>query len=114
MKIEVGDYIKDIFGRIGKVQLHKNGTYFTENFGASSGEIVNCSASVIDLLEKHDIIKVQILEAWRGKQEKEEIFIFEQGITKQELLDDLENGIYKIKLIITKEQVNRNGYEVSL
>lgn len=63
-KIEVGDYIKDIYSRIGKIKSYSNGTYFTEKFGASSGEIVKHSKNIIDLIEEGDYVnghKVEVI-----------------------------------------------------
>lgn len=55
--IEVGEYIKDVYGRIGKVYEYSCGTYRTKKFGASSGEIVKHSKNIIDLVEARRLCK---------------------------------------------------------
>lgn len=50
-EIKVGDYCKDIYGRIGKIKSYSNGTYFTGKFGANSGEIVIHIPNIIDLIQ---------------------------------------------------------------
>ena len=55
-EIKVGDYCKDIYGRIGKIKSYSNGTYFTGKFGANSGEIVIHSSNIIDLIQEGDYV----------------------------------------------------------
>lgn len=110
MEIEVGDYIKDIFGRIGKIKSYSNGTYFTEKFGASSGEIVKPSSkNIIDLIEIGDYVNGVLIEEIQVLQGKKCLFY--------DLQLPMEVGLHffmekDIKSIVTKEQLKSVEYRL--
>lgn len=111
-EIEVGEYIKDIFGRIGKVNEISCGTYRTKKFGASSGEIVKHSHNLINLIEVEDYVNgVKVIETsteFRNNQVEKCLY----------MLSDMETGwentIFNehIKTIVTHEQFASMQYNV--
>lgn len=100
-EIKVGDYCKDIYGRIGKIKSYSNGTYFTGKFGANSGEIVIHSSNIIDLIQEGDYVNgVKILDITGDY-----IHTAEFDCCKARLNN-------KLKAIVTKEQMKSVEYIV--
>lgn len=99
--IEIGEYVKDIYSRIGKIQRYSNGTYFTEKFGASTGEIVKHSKNIKDMLKTGDIIKTNNLCGEITKIEGNTIYLANYMGTCNSV---------DIKSILTKEQYNANCF----
>lgn len=106
-EIRIGDYCKDIYGRIGKIKSYSNGTYFTGKFGANSGEIVIHSPNIIDLIQEGDYVNGNCVQ---------EISTDNLG-NKYLLCGPIKGfGIYywerDIKFIVTKEQFKSVEYIV--
>lgn len=104
--MEIGYYIKDIFGRIGKIKSYSNGTYFTEKFGASSGEIVKHSKNIIDLIEVGDYVNGHKVI---------EVDNHNKGMMREVYCEDDEDfGIWDemIESVLTKEQFESIEYRL--
>lgn len=107
-EIRIGDYCKDIYGRIGKIKSYSNGTYFTGKFGANSGEIVIHSPNIIDLIQEGDYVNGEKVLCFKNENCDDDI--------GTEYSDDF--GEYygyneeDIKTIVTKEQFKSVEYIV--
>ena len=102
-EIKVGDYIRDIFGRIGKVYTYSCGTYRTNKFGASLGEIVKYSSDIIGLIEVGDYVNGhKIEEIW----EDAEHYRFAGYDYTFQITED------QIESIVTKEQFKSMVYRL--
>ncbi len=75
-------------------------------------EIVNHSKQPIDLVEFRDILKIKISEEWVEKQDIIKFVVVGQTYTITEIKECLENGLFKIIQILTKEQYQANCYKV--
>ena len=112
--IEVGEYIKDIYGRIGKIFEYDCGTYITKKFGASSGEILKHSKDLIDLIEVGDYVNgVEVIDiSTEHRNNSDEKCLY--------MLSDMGTGykntifIEHIKRIVTKEQFAKIEYKVGV
>ena len=115
MDIEVNDYVRTKNGIIDKV-INSNfymsiyvkcekGLYLIEN-------IVKHSKQLIDLVEVGDILKIKISEEWVEKQDTIKFIVVGQTYTITEIKECLENGLFKIIQILTKEQFEANCYKV--
>lgn len=115
MDIEVNDYVRTKNGIIDKV-INSNfymsiyvecekGLYLIEN-------IVKHSKQLIDLVEVGDILKIKISEEWVEKQDTIKFVVVGQTYTITEIKECLENGLFKIIQILTKEQFDANCYKV--
>ena len=113
--IEVNEYVRTKDGKIDKlinsnfymsiyVECEK-GLYLIEN-------IVKHSKKLIDLVEVGDILKIKISEEWVEKQDTIKFVVVGQTYTITEIKECLENGLFKIIQILTKEQVEANCYKV--
>lgn len=113
--IEVNDYVRTKNGIIDKV-INSNfymsiyvecekGLYLIEN-------IVKHSKQLIDLVEVGDILKIKISEEWVEKQDTIKFVVVGQTYTITEIKECLENGLFKIIQILTKEQFDANCYKV--
>ena len=113
--IEVNEYVRTKDGKIDKlinsnfymsiyVECEK-GLYLIEN-------IVKHSKQLIDLVEVGDILKIKISEEWVEKQDTIKFVVVGQTYTITEIKECLENGLFKIIQILTKEQYMANCYKV--
>lgn len=113
--IEVNDYVRTKNGIIDKV-INSNfymsiyvecekGLYLIEN-------IVKHSKQLIDLVEVGDILKIKISEEWVEKKDTIKFVVVGQTYTITEIKECLENGLFKIIQILTKEQYMANCYKV--
>lgn len=75
-------------------------------------KIVNHSKQLIDLVEIGDILKIKISEEWVEKQDTIKFVVVGQTYTITEIKECLENGLFKIIQILTKEQIEANCYKV--
>ena len=114
-KIEVNDYVRTKNGIIDKV-INSNfymsiyvecekGLHLIEN-------IVKHSKQLIDLIEVGDILKIKISEEWVEKQDTIKFVVVGQTYTITEIKECLENGLFKIIQILTKESYMANCYKV--
>lgn len=121
--IEVGEYVRISWsGELGQITKElKDGWFKWKPAGyAYNKKIRLCeddnrikhSKNIIDLIRDTDILKVEINEEWVDKEESIKFIIVGQTYTIDEIKKDLENGIYKIKQILTKEQYNANCYRL--
>lgn len=80
------------------------------------GEIVKREENIIDLIENGDFIKIEISEEFVEKEDKiktigvGEIFTVEEF--KERYKEDIDNGIYKMLSIVTKERFEEIEYIV--
>lgn len=74
--------------------------------------IVKHSKNIIDLIEDTDIVEVEISEEWVIKEDSIRFIIVGQTYVAQEIKEALENGIYKIKTILTHEQFEQNAFRL--
>ena len=122
--IEVNDYVRiDMDNRncigIGRVSRIVNETIYVNmnnkyNFLVSFqiDKIVKHSKQLIDLIEIGDILKIKISEEWVEKQDTIKFIVVGQTYTITEIKECLENGLFKIIQILTKEQFETNCYKV--
>lgn len=75
-------------------------------------DITKHSKNLIDLIEDTDIVEVEISEEWVIKEDSIRFIIVGQTYVAQEIKEALENGIYKIKTILTHEQYEKNCYRL--
>lgn len=119
--IEVGEYIRFKNGKIRKaigrdidrhllVDIYIYGSnWLTFN---EEADILKHSKNIIDLIEDTDILQVEISEEWVEKENAIKFIIVGQTYTINEIKEALENGMYKIQQILTKEQYNQNCYRL--
>ena len=121
--IEVNEYVRTKNGYIVKVD--ENTIIFnlgykeqyvdmeTTKYGFTcEEEIVKHSKQLIDLVEVGDILKIKISEEWVEKQDTIKFVVVGQTYTITEIKECLENGLFKIIQILTKEQFEANCYKV--
>lgn len=120
MEIKKGEYVRTCFGEIGEcidktseccvIKYNKIETelIFKENIK----EVVKHSFNIIDLIENTDILQVEISEEWVDKKDAIVFIIVGQTSTIEEIKENLENGIYRIKSIVTKEQMKSVEYKI--
>lgn len=75
-------------------------------------DIVKHSEHLIDLIEVGDIVKIKISEEWVEKQDTIKFVVVGQTYTITEIKECLENGLFKIIQILTKESYMANCYKV--
>ena len=75
-------------------------------------KIVKHSKQLIDLIEIGDILKIKISEEWVEKQDTIKFIVVGQTYTITEIKECLENGLFKIIQVLTKEQFEANCYKV--
>ncbi len=125
---EVGEYGRTNTGKIfifafleydggrrdnDKVILIENGKITNKFYYFKTNEkIVKHSKNIIDLIEDTDVLQVEISEEWVAKEDTIRFIIVGQTYLIEEIKEALENGIYKIKSIVTKEQFKSVEYEV--
>lgn len=73
---------------------------------------VKHSKNIIDLIGAGDILQVEISEEWVAKEDTIRFIIVSQTYTLEEIKDALDNGIYKIKSIVTKQQFENIEYKI--
>ena len=117
--IEVNEYVRTNSGLIFKVneitydEEYKDYLY-KESFLLVDWKenIVKHSKQLIDLIEIGDILKIKISEEWVEKQDTIKFIVVGQTYTITEIKECLENGLFKIIQILTKEQFETNCYKV--
>ena len=122
--IEVNDYVRinmdnrNCIG-IGRVSRIVNETIYVNmnnkyNLPVSFqiDKIVKHSKQLIDLIEIGDILKIKISEEWVEKQDTIKFIVVGQTYTITEIKECLENGLFKIIQVLTKEQFEANCYKV--
>lgn len=122
--IEVNDYVRinmdnrNCIG-IGRVSRIVNETIYVNmnnkyNLPVSFqiDKIVKHSKQLIDLIEVGDILKIKISEEWVEKQDTIKFVVVGQTYTITEIKECLENGLFKIIQILTKESYMANCYKV--
>ena len=122
--IEVNDYVRinmdnrNCIG-IGRVSRIVNETIYVNmnnkyNLLVSFqiDKIVKHSKQLIDLIEIGDILKIKISEEWVEKQDTIKFIVVGQTYTITEIKECLENGLFKIIQVLTKEQFEANCYKV--
>lgn len=113
--IKENDYYRTTTGEIFKAVASKNGRVyyaFGEHYWVDSIAIINFQEDLIDLIEDTDILQVEISEEWVMKEDTIRFIIVGQTTKIKEIKEALEDGIYKIKKILTHEQFEANCYEV--
>lgn len=120
-EIEVGEYIRNKDGYIDKVKkIIETDEYMPEKYyccdiimaSSYKSDIVNHSKQLIDLVEFGDILKIKISEEWVEKQDTIKFVVVGQTYTITEIKECLENGLFKIIQVLTKEQFEANCYKV--
>lgn len=120
--IEVNDYVRTKNGYIIKVDENTNifnlgykEQYVdmeTTKYGFTcEEEIVKHRKQLIDLIEVGDILKIKISEEWVEKQDTIKFIVVGQTYTITEIKECLENGLFKIIQILTKESYMANCYK---
>lgn len=74
--------------------------------------VVKHSKQLIDLVEFGDILKIKISEEWVEKQDTIKFVVVGQTYTITEIKECLENGLFKIIQILTKEKYKQNCFKV--
>ncbi len=112
--IEVNEYVRTKDGVIGKVIKVLSNRVFLDNLGYAVliRDIVKHCKQLIDLIEIGDILKIKISEEWVEKQDTIKFIVVGQTYTITEIKECLENGLFKIIQILTKEQFEANCYKV--
>ena len=125
MKLEMGMYIRTDLGEIGKVTSVSNDNF--EEFGLNGqfynsepflkGNETKASHNIIDLLEKHDLIKHDILHTLEIKKiDKEKGIIYFNNIFSDLLFFNFEAIQKSFELgtikILTHEQFENNCYKI--
>ncbi len=125
-KIEIGDYVRTKDGVIAKVTyvdvmmidcdrdvfdlnnlaMMEIPTEYIEEY------IVKHRKQLIDLIDVGDILKIKISEEWVEKQDTIKFVVVGQTYTITEIKECLENGLFKIIQILTKEKYNQECFEV--
>ena len=117
--IEANEYVRTNSGLIFKVneitydEEYKDYLY-KESFLLVDWKenIVKHSKQLIDLIEIGDILKIKISEEWVEKQDTIKFIVVGQTYTITEIKECLENGLFKIIQVLTKEQFEANCYKV--
>lgn len=106
-EISIGEYVRDIFGRIGQIYQYDHGTYRTKKFGASSGEIVKHSFDIIDLIEVNDYVNGN------------KVIDIAQAPVKAVYTEDREQRLAlipivneQIEIVVTKEQIKQIEFRI--
>ena len=73
--------------------------------------IVKHSKNITDLIEIGDILKIEISKEW-ADDDRIKIIAVGPTFTKKGIIRDIENGLYHIKSIVTKEQYKEIEYIV--
>lgn len=113
--IKENDYYRTTTGEIFKAVASKNGRVyyaFGEHYWVDSIAITNFQEDLIDLIEDTDILQVEISEEWVMKEDTIRFIIAGQTTKIKEIKEALEDGIYKIKKILTHEQFSSIEYKV--
>lgn len=120
-KTEIGEYVKTKDGLIGKLeQINKEPTdesityIITDTFEGFLEEIVKHSKDITDLIEDSDILQVEVSEEWTIKKDMIRFAVVGQTYTISEIKECLENGLFKIKQIVTHEQFENYSYKVGV
>ena len=128
-EIKVGEYVRTEEGYIGKlVEYISNALNYlkidvgreirhcdnsVDNFIYTRyGFQIKHSPNIIDLIEEGDILEIEISKEWTDDENRIKIIAVGPTFTKQNIIRDIENGLYKIKAITTAEQFNQVKYEV--
>lgn len=125
-KIEIGEYIRTRRGYIRKVIRRDIDKHILVDIGFEGAnyltkieekeDIIKHSKNIIDLIEDGDIVEIEISEEFVEKEDKIKFIIIGDTFTTEEFkkayTKDFENGIYKIKSIVTKEQFKNIEYKV--
>ncbi len=123
MKIEVGEYVRYTGGYIDIVceivPADYNETDYAEkhikgkrNSFITYDRIQKHSKNIIDLIEVGDILQIEISEEYINKEDAIRFIMLGQTYTIKEIKEALENGMYKIQSIVTKEQFANIQYKV--
>lgn len=113
--IEVGEYVRTKNGKIDKVVSNN---YYMEKYIEAEKDFIFCNSIVkhrkqlIDLIDVGDILKIKISEEWVEKQDTIKFVVVGQTYTITEIKECLENGLFKIIQILTKESYMANCYKV--
>lgn len=113
--IEAGEYVRTENGKIDKVVSNN---YYMEKYIEAEKDFIFCNSIVkhrkqlIDLIDVGDILKIKISEEWVEKQDTIKFVVVGQTYTITEIKECLENGLFKIIQILTKESYMANCYKV--
>lgn len=114
--IEVNEYVRTKNGVIDKVDalygMIENTVHLENQKWFDTKNIVKHRKQLIDLIEIGDILKIKISEEWVEKQDTIKFIVVGQTYTITEIKECLENGLFKIIQILTKEQFEANCYKV--
>ena len=132
----VGDYIRTIQGYIAKVGkidndfIYCDSSLYMDGYGEESDllpinmklldgtlvkgikKVKKHSKNIIDLIEVNDILKIEISKEWTDDKDRIKIICVGPTFTIKGIIKDIENGLYKIKSIVTKEQFSSMQYIV--
>ena len=124
MEIEVNEYVRTPIGIfiISHINIDfddndKNKCLLCQNekvlfLSIETIKSLKHSKQLIDLIEIGDILKIKISEEWVEKQDTIKFIVVGQTYTITEIKECLENGLFKIIQILTKEQFEANCYKV--
>ena len=126
MEIEVNEYVRTPIGIfiISHINIDfddndKNKCLLCQNekvlfLSIETIKSLKHSKQLIDLIEIGDILKIKISEEWVEKQDTIKFIVVGQTYTITEIKECLENGLFKIIQILTKEQFEANCYKVGV
>ncbi len=115
--IEAGEYVRTKNGKIDKVVSNN---YYMEKYIETEKDFIFCNSIVkhrkqlIDLIDVGDILKIKISEEWVEKQDTIKFVVVGQTYTITEIKECLENGLFKIIQILTKESYMANCYKLEI
>ena len=120
--MKVGDYVRTINGEIYKLIDDFALIYFQkeQEHGIPEHQIIKSSPNIIDLIEENDLIEIEY-KISTGENQKEIVQVIKNVNNKLFIktytehyvfIEDIEKTIYKIKGIITHEQIESMKYKV--
>ncbi len=109
MKLELGNYVRDEKGNIGKIINQKNDLLEIDNglitYGTFHPEIIKASHNIMDLIEVGDYVNGSPVCLIK-KDEKDNTWIYTDSNYKVGILEN------EIETILTHEQFENNCYKI--
>lgn len=117
LESKIGKYVRTEYGYILENTVGGHGDIIEKlanedkHYEFEYGKIAKHSDKLTDLIEDNDILEVEISEEWVNKEDSIRFIIVGQTYNESEINEALENGMYKIKSRLTKEQYAMNCFK---